>query len=79
VKIVKEDKVILLLALLAPSYDHLVMTLLYGKETLAFEKVTRSLLSYECKENLSMIKLMDLWYDLIQSVKEISLRGRRQR
>jgi hypothetical protein len=43
VKIVEEDKVILLLASLPPSYDHLVMTLLYGKETLAFEKVTGSL------------------------------------
>ena len=47
VKIGEEDKAILLLALLTPCYDHLVTILLYGKETPAFEEVTRSLLSYE--------------------------------
>ena len=49
VKIGEEDKVILLLASLPPSYDHLVMTLLYGKETLAFEEVMGSLLSHETR------------------------------
>jgi hypothetical protein len=33
VRIEQEDKTILLLALLPLSYDHLVMTLLYEKET----------------------------------------------
>ena len=50
VKIGEEDKAILLLASLPPSYDHLVMTLLYRKETLAFEEVTRSLLSHEMRK-----------------------------
>jgi hypothetical protein len=47
VKIGEEDQVILLLASLPPSYDHLVTTLLYGKKTLAFKEVTGSLLSYK--------------------------------
>jgi hypothetical protein len=45
VKIGEEDKAILLLASLRPSYDHLVTTLLYGKETLAFEEVMGSLVT----------------------------------
>jgi hypothetical protein len=49
VKIGEEDKAILLLASLPPSYNHLVTTLLYGKETLAFEEVTGSLLSHETR------------------------------
>jgi hypothetical protein len=47
VKIGEEDKAILLLASFPPSYDHLATTLLYGKETLAFEEVMGSLLSLE--------------------------------
>jgi hypothetical protein len=51
VKIGKEDKAILLLASLPPSYDHLVTKLLYEKETLAFEEVMRSFLLHEtCKK-----------------------------
>jgi hypothetical protein len=46
VNIGEEDKEILLLASLPPSYDHLVTTLLNRKGTLAFEEVTRSLLSH---------------------------------
>lgn len=34
VKIEEEDRVLMLLTLLPPSFKHLVMTLLYGKETL---------------------------------------------
>jgi hypothetical protein len=49
IKIGEEDKAILLLASLPPSYDHLITTLLYGKETLAFEEVTGSLLSHEMR------------------------------
>ena len=47
VKIGEDDKTILLMASLPPSYDHLDTTLLYGKETLAFEEVMGSLLSHE--------------------------------
>jgi hypothetical protein len=53
VKIGEEDKEILLLASFPPSYDHLVTTLLYGKETLAFEEVTGSLLSHETWRKLA--------------------------
>jgi hypothetical protein len=49
IKIREEDKAILLLASLPLSYDHLVTTLLYEKETLAFEEVTGSLLSHETR------------------------------
>ena len=76
VKIGEEDKAILLLLSLPHSYDHMVTTLSYGKETQAFEEVTRSLLSLRSKENLSMIRLMGLWYSLSQSVEDISLKGR---
>ena len=41
-----EDKAILLLASLPSSYENLMTTLLYGNETLKFEPVSRSLLSY---------------------------------
>ena len=41
-----EDKSILLLASLPSSYENLLTTLLYGKDTLKFEQVSRSLLSY---------------------------------
>ena len=41
-----EDKAILLLASLPSSYENLMTTLLYGKDTLKFEQVPGSLLSY---------------------------------
>ena len=41
-----EDKAILLLASLPSSYENLMTTLLYGKDTLKFEQVSGSLLSY---------------------------------
>ena len=41
-----EDKTILLLASLPRSYENLVTTLLYRKDTLKFEQVSGSLLSY---------------------------------
>jgi hypothetical protein len=44
---IEEDKAILLLTSLPHSYDHLVMILLYGKETLELEEVTEALLSHE--------------------------------
>jgi hypothetical protein len=37
------------LALLPPSYDHLVTTILYGKETLELEEVIEALLSHETR------------------------------
>ena len=40
VKIDKEDKVLILLNSLLQSYDHIVSTMLYGKETLILDEVT---------------------------------------
>ena len=41
-----EDKVLLLLALLPTSFDHLVTTLMYGNEAIVLEEVTSVLLSH---------------------------------
>ena len=41
-----EDKVLLLLASLPTSFDHLVTTLMYGKKTIVLEEVTSALLSH---------------------------------
>ena len=41
-----EDKVILLLVSLPTSFNHLVIMLMYDKETLELEKVTSALLSH---------------------------------
>ena len=46
VNLEKEDKAILLLASLPTSFNHLVTTLMYGKETLELEEVTSALLSH---------------------------------
>jgi len=47
VKIDKEDKVLILLSSLSESYDHIITTMLYGKETLILEEITSTLLSNE--------------------------------
>jgi len=44
VKINEEDKVLILLSSLLQSYDHIVTTILYGKETLLSEEVTSTLI-----------------------------------
>ena len=41
-----EDKALLLLASLPTSFDHLVTTLMYGKEIIVLEEVTSALLSH---------------------------------
>ena len=41
-----EDKAFLLLASISTHFDHLVTTLLYGKETIVLGKVTSALLSH---------------------------------
>jgi len=50
VKIHEEDKALILLSSLPKSYDHIVTTRLYGKETLILEEVTSTLLSNEIKK-----------------------------
>ncbi|KAG2687294.1 hypothetical protein I3760_09G044700 [Carya illinoinensis] len=47
VKIEDEDKALLLLNSLPDTYEHLITTLLYGKEKISFEDVSSSLISNE--------------------------------
>lgn len=47
VKLEEEDKAILLLASLPSSFDHLVTTILYGKETVSLDEATSALLSHD--------------------------------
>jgi len=42
-----EDKAIILLCSLPPSYEHVVTTLTYGKETIKIEDITAALLARE--------------------------------
>ncbi|VFQ74038.1 unnamed protein product [Cuscuta campestris] len=49
VKIEEEDKVLLLLASLPSSFDNIVTTLLFGKETLKFDEVVDALLMNETR------------------------------
>jgi len=50
VKIDEEDKALILLNSLPESYDHIMTTMLYGKETLILEEVTPTLLSNEIRK-----------------------------
>ncbi|VFR03569.1 unnamed protein product [Cuscuta campestris] len=49
VKIEEEDKALLLLASLSSSFDNIVTTLLFGKETLKFDEVVAALLMNETR------------------------------
>lgn len=51
VKIEEEDKALLLLASLPTSYDHIVTTLLFGKDTLKIDEVIASLLMNESRKS----------------------------
>ena len=50
VKIDEEDKVLILLGSLQKSYDHIITTMLYGKETLILEEVTSIFLSNKIRK-----------------------------
>jgi hypothetical protein len=50
VKIDDEDKALLLLVSLPPSYEHLVITLTHGKTTINNEEVTAALLGHELRK-----------------------------
>ena len=50
VKIDKEDKMLILLSSLSQSYNQIVTTILYGKETLILEEVTSTLISNEIRK-----------------------------
>jgi len=50
VKIDEEDKALILLSSFSESYNHIVTTILYSKETLILEEVTSTLLSNEIRK-----------------------------
>jgi hypothetical protein len=51
----EEDKALILLSSLPESYDHIVTTMLYGKDTLDFEEVTGTLLSNEIRKRPNQV------------------------
>ena len=54
VKIEDEDKAIILLCSLPPSYEYLVTTLMYGKQSISLEEITAALLVLnQWKQNAS--------------------------
>ena len=53
VKVEEEDQALLLLSSLPRSYDYLVTTILYGKDTLKMEEVKTTLLSNETRSKSS--------------------------
>ena len=53
VKIDEEDKALILLSSIPQSYDHIVTTMLYGKDILILEEVTGTLLSNEIRKRLN--------------------------
>lgn len=57
VKIDDEDRAILLLCSLPPSYEHLITTLTYGKETVELEDITAALLSYDMRKKNNVEKV----------------------
>ena len=46
IKFNDENKAMMLLSSLPASYEHLVMTLFWGKETMEFEEISRALLDH---------------------------------
>ena len=52
-KLQENDKALLLLTSLPLSYEHLVTTILYGKESLYFKEVTSTLVSNEIRKGRS--------------------------
>ena len=53
VKMEEKDKSLLLLCLLSGSFDPLVTTLLYGKETLNYEEIVSILKSHKQRERMT--------------------------
>ncbi|PKA57601.1 Retrovirus-related Pol polyprotein from transposon TNT 1-94 [Apostasia shenzhenica] len=53
VKLQEKDVILLFLSLLPKSYNHLIITILYGKDTLKVEEVNATLLSNEVRNKQS--------------------------
>ena len=64
VKFEEEDMTLILLNFLPESYDNLVTTLMWGKETLELEEITGALLAFNPRK---------LWPRAIRSMEETSL------
>ena len=66
---------LILLISLPESYDNLVTTLMWGKETLEFEEITGALLSFNQRKKSSdgSSQVNGLWPKVIKSVGETSL------
>ncbi|KAE8721388.1 hypothetical protein F3Y22_tig00016106pilonHSYRG00031 [Hibiscus syriacus] len=63
VKIEDEDKAMILLCSLPPSYEHMVTTLTYGKETIKVEEITTALLAHnQRKQNIGESSQADSLY-----------------
>ncbi|KAE8715745.1 hypothetical protein F3Y22_tig00110160pilonHSYRG00324 [Hibiscus syriacus] len=63
VKIEDEDKAMILLCSLPPSYEHMVTTLTYGKETIKVENITAALLAHnQRKQNAGESSQADSLY-----------------
>ena len=69
-KFKEEDMALILLNSLPKSYDNLVSTLMWGKETLELEEITRALLSFNQRKKASVgvHKVKSLWPRVIKSV-----------
>ena len=50
IKIDEENKVLILPSLLSQSYDHIIITMIYGKKTLILDELTSTLLSNEVRK-----------------------------
>ena len=74
-KFEEEDMTLILLISLPKSYDNLVTTLMWGKETLKLGEITGALLSFnqrkKASDGSSLVK--GLWPMVIKSVGETSL------
>ncbi|KAE8735061.1 hypothetical protein F3Y22_tig00000477pilonHSYRG00233 [Hibiscus syriacus] len=63
VKIEDEDKEMIMLCSLPPSYEHMVTTLTYGKETIKVEEITTALLAHnKMKQNVGERSQADRLY-----------------
>ena len=60
---IDEDKALILLSSLPESYDYIVTTMLYGKETLILEEVTSTLLFNEIRNDQIKLSRKDrVWW-----------------